>query len=316
LFALLAAASACQSASCGGTSDQRRIALAAGPPETAAGCLARSFTAHFNEQASEYRASVLRTDGAIDSLVALRDGRADLAVASADTLAQAVNGEGPFESQTVSARAIATLYTDRLYLMVPDASAIGGFSDLRDRTVGVGPPGSGMEVTFARALEAARLQDRVTAQPHQWSELRAALDDGRVSAVAWLDGLPSPAIAGAVRRPGRKLRFLNSASVVPLLQHQYGELLYQIAEVPAAAYGTSGSTAVVGVSAVLVARHDVDEPTAFAITSALFRLSSAVATDCPALSALTPKSGARPQPAALHGGAALFYRQAGRGNSR
>lgn len=244
----------------------------------------------------------------MDSLLALGDGRAQLAIASADLLAQAVNGEGPFEGRTVSARTMATLYTNRLHLLVPGKSAISGLSELRGQTIGTGPEGSGMRLTLDRALEVALLKDRVTTESRSWPELKTSLDEGRLGAIAWLDGVPSPAITRAERPPGQ-LRVLNSASAVPLLERRYGRSLYQQAEIPAAAYGLDGPADSVGVSAVLVARHDLGDTAGFTVTSALFRLSRALAEACPAIAGLEPSSAARSQPAALHAGAALFYRQ-------
>ncbi|MGE5813008.1 MAG: TAXI family TRAP transporter solute-binding subunit [Acidobacteriota bacterium] len=292
-----------------GVARDTRLTLAAGPPETAAACVARAFTSRLNEEHPDQHAGVLRTNGAVDSLIALRDGRADLAVAEADTLAQAVNGEGPFEGRTASARTIATLYTSRLYLIVPEQSEINGFSQLRGQKLGTGPDGSGMTLTLDRALDAGLLRGWVSVESHSWPDLMQAFADGRVGAVAWLDGLSSPALAGVAAGTHPGFRILGSGSVVPLLERKYGQSLYQQSEIPGGAYGTGEPVESVGVSAVLVARHDLDERTAFAVANALFRMSSALASACPAISGLTPSAAARSQPAALHAGAALFYRE-------
>jgi TRAP transporter TAXI family solute receptor len=292
-----------------GVARETRLTLAAGPPETAAACVARAFTSRLNTEHPEQHTAVLRTNGAIESLMALRDQRADLAIAEADTLAQAVNGEGPFEGRTVSARTIAAIYTSRLYLIVPEQSEINGFSRLRDRTVGTGPEGSGMSLTLGRALDAALLGGRVRVEPHPWPELKQALADGRLNALAWLDGLPSPAVSALVAEHG-PVRILSTASAVPILERKFGDSLYRASDIPAGTYGSSDPADGVGVSAVLVARHDLNERTGFTITSALFRLAAVVTAACPAIAGLAPSAAARAQPAALHAGAALFYREA------
>jgi hypothetical protein len=46
------------------------------------------------------------------------------------------------------------------------------------------------------------------------------------------------------------------------------------------------------------------------VTSALVRLSADLARACPAAGEFNTRSAAAPQPAALHAGAALFYREA------
>jgi TRAP transporter TAXI family solute receptor len=294
-----------------GIGRETRLTLAAGPPETVAACVARAFTSRLNTEHPEQHATVLRTNGAIESLLALREGRADLAIAEADTLAQAVNAEGPFEGRTVPARTLATLYSSRVYLMVREGTEINGFSQLRGHTVGTGPDGSGMRLTLERALDAARLGEKISITPHSWRDLQRGLSDGQIAAIAWSDGLPSPAIVQATEREPGRFRFLSSGSAVPLLERRYGASLYERAETPKGTYGADVPTDSVAVSSVLVARHDLEEPIAFQVTSALFRLSPAVRSVCPAIGRLTPSTAARSQPAALHGGAALFYREAG-----
>jgi TRAP transporter TAXI family solute receptor len=290
-----------------GVGREDRLTLAAGPPESTAGCLARSFAAAFNEDHPDSRMRVLGTAGAADSLVAAREGQAELAIATADTLAEAVNGEGAFEHRTVSARTLATLYPSSVYVIVAADSAMTGLSRLRDVRVGVGPHGSGMELTATRILTAARLESRVTLEPLPWNTLLERFRAQRLPAIFWVDGSPSPAIATAAA--GMRLRLLNTSSVVPLLQSRYGQGLYASSEQILAPSFDSTWAGVAAVSTVLVSRHDLADDAAFSVTSALFRLSGTLARACPAISGLTPSVGAQPQPAALHAGAALFYRQ-------
>jgi TRAP transporter TAXI family solute receptor len=307
---------ACQDISCGIGLERHRLTLAAGPAESAAGCLARAFTTQLNQEHPDVASRVLRTDGALDSLLALQDGRADLAIATADMLALAVNREGPFEGHTVSARTLATLYAADVYLVAPADSALNGLSQLRDSTVGVGPPGSGMTLTVSRLLAAARLESRVRTESLPWDELLARFRDRRLPAFFWVDGAPSPALE-RLTSSGAHLRVLNTASVVPLLQQRYGEILYTAVDRELEAAGFDADRAgLAAVWMVLVSRHDLADRTAYMVTSALFRLTRALTRACAAASGLNAKTGARPQPAALHPGAALFYRQEGTDRAR
>lgn len=304
LLLLLAASYACG----GGTT--HRLTLAAGPPESAAACVARAYTSSLNEEASEYRAGVLLTNGAVESLVAVRDGAAELAIATADSLAQAVNGEGPFIGQTVPARTIAALYSTPVYLLAPARSSLNGLSQIRGSRAGVGPPGSGMDLTVRRVLGAAHLESRVSLEAMPWRQLLEQLEAGTLQAVFWVDGTPAPAIQEANRaRPrGTRFRALNTASVVPLLQQRYGETLYSSLDVSMGPVFDAPQAGLASVETVLISRQDLPEQVAFAATSALLRLAPTLARDCEALAGLTAKTATRRQPAALHPGAALFYR--------
>lgn len=290
----------------------KQLTLAAGPPESTAACVARAFASVFDEANPDYRTSVLGTNGAVDSLEAVREGRADLAITTADTLGQAVNGEGAFQDRTVPARTLATLYTSPVYLIAAADSTLTGLSRLRDITVGVGPPGSGMELTAGRVLSAARLERHVTMAALAWDELLERFRRGGLPAFFWVDGSPSPAIAQAAGAREKGLRLLNTASVVPLLQQRYGHTLYTSSGQILGPAFDSNRAVVVAVSTILVSRQDLSRGAAFSVTSELFRLSESVVRTCPAAAGLSSRTGAQPQPAALHPGAALFFRQSDR----
>ena len=305
---LLLVVLACRDASWPGGA-RNRLTLAAGPPESAAACVARAYTSRLNEEASEYRAGVLSTNGAVESLVAVRDGSAELAVATADSLAQAVNGEGPFSGQTVSARTIAALYETPVYLLAPASSSLNGLSQIRGSRAGMGPAGSGMELTVRRVLGAAHLESRVSLDAMPWEQLLERLEAGTLPAVFWVDGSPSPALERAARLRGKRFRALNTASVVPLLQQRYGETLYSSLDLPLGTPFDSPRAGLASVQTVLVSRQDLPDQTAFAATSALLRLAPSLARECEALAGWSAHTATRPQPAALHAGAALFYRE-------
>ncbi len=251
------------------------------------------------------------TAGPVESLQALAAGRADLALVPVDTLAQAVNGEAAFDGKTVSARAIATLYTSRLHLIVLDSSPIRGFSQLRNHAVGLVLPGSGTELTARRALAAALLDDKVTTRPVASLDDAAPLTAGQVDAMFWLDGAPSPLFARLVGRQQKRLRLLNNASVVSILQSKHGATLYEPSVIPAGEYGLTERTDTVGVPTALVSRHDLPQEVGYEVTRSLFANMAQLLAGCPAALGIDEKLAARSTPAALHSGAARYYRDAG-----
>ena len=283
-----------------------QLTLAVGPSSSMFEQCGRALAEILNSS----RASVSTTTGPVESLQALGRGRAQLAVVPADTLAQAVNGEGPFEASTVSARTMATIYASRLHLVVLEGSSIRGFSQLRNHTVGVGLPATGVDLTPVRALNAALLEDRTVERPVATAEGLDLLAAGRLDALFALDGVPSPAVERLVRQRGTRLRLLNNASVVTLLQRRYGANLYETAQIAPGTYGTAERTDAVGVPTVLVALQDLPEPVAYMVVATLFDRLSRFVAGCPAASGLDVGLASRSTPAALHAGAARFYRRA------
>lgn len=295
-------------AACAGREAPAPLAIAVGPPGSANEACGRAIAGLLSDIG---RGSVTVTGGSVESLEALRGGRADLALATADTLARAVNGEDPFAGRTVSARTVATLYDNSLHLIVLDDSPLHGFSQLRNHTVGIGEAASGMDLTARRALGAALVEDRVVTYPAGFSEGISSLAARRLDALFWVDAVPSAALERAVRERGIRVRLLNTASVVPLIQRRYGASLYEASEIPAGTYGTVDRTDAVAVPVVLVSRHDLAEGTGYAIARTLFDRLAGLVTGCPAARGLASGIAARSEPAALHAGAARFYRESG-----
>ena len=97
------------------------------------------------------------TAASIDNLKLIRDGRADLAFALADTLADAVAGRGAFEGRPVPVRSLAVLYSNYTHLVdgvVRDRTSGRGSAG---KVISTGSPGSGTEVIAFRVLRAAGL---------------------------------------------------------------------------------------------------------------------------------------------------------------
>ena len=115
-----------------------------------------------NDGLPNVRATAEVTAASVDNLKLIRDGRADIAFALADTLADAVGGRGAFAGRAVPAASLAVLYSNYTQLVTLGSSDIRRVADLRGRTVSTGSPGSGTEVTALRLL--ARGRARSTAR--------------------------------------------------------------------------------------------------------------------------------------------------------
>src|SRR5688572_17147688 len=95
------------------------------------------------------------TAASVDNLKFIRDGKADLAFTTADTLADAVNGRAAFEGTKLPIRSLAVLYNNYLQTVTLASSEIRTVADLKGKVVSTGAAGSGTEVTAFRVLEAS-----------------------------------------------------------------------------------------------------------------------------------------------------------------
>jgi uncharacterized protein len=264
-----------------------------------------------NESLPNIRATAEVTAASVDNLKLIRDGKADVAFALADTLADAVAGRGPFVGAPAPAASIAVLYSNYTQLVTLLSSGIARVSDLKGRVVSTGSPGSGTEVIAFRILRAAGLDpDRdIRRQGLGASESADALKDGKVDAFFWSGGLPTAALQDLSHTSGISIRLVPSAELVQLLRQQYGDLYFPL-EIPAAAYpGLGAPVPVVGVANVLVVNRAMDEQLAYDITRIIFEKQQELAAIHPEARNLSLRTATKGSPAEFHPGALRFYRE-------
>ena len=263
----------------GYTGPARGLTIAAGEPGGFYIEFAELLAAEIRAEQPRLRATAVRTEGSLDNLRLLAEGKADLALALADAAQASTSTAGPPAvpvpvpapmpapapaSTSVpapnSVLAIGRVYENYLQLVVRADSAIAGLADLAGRTASLGASGSGAELTGERLLAAAGLGDRsgrppVRVQHRQLADAVAALEAGDIDALLWSGGVPTPALAAlAARRP---IRLLPLDSAIPSLRATFGPV-YEATTVPADAYGPTAQLATLGVANLLVCHPDAD----------------------------------------------------------
>jgi uncharacterized protein len=266
-----------------------------------------------NEGLPGIRASAEVTSASVDNLKLIRDGKADVAFALADTVADAVNGRGAFASGSVPAVSLAVLYSNYTHLVTLASSGINSLADLRGKTVSTGSPGSGTEVIAFRVLRAAGLNpdSDVARQGLGASESADGLKDGKIAAFFWSGGLPTAAVQDLSHTPGISIRLIASGDLVPKLQAEYGDL-YSLLLMPAGAYpGMTTAVPVVGVANALVVNRAMPEQLAYDITRILFERQPDLARIHPEARNLSLQTAVRGSPAEFHPGALRYYQEKG-----
>ena len=264
-----------------------------------------------NENLPSIRATAEVTAASVDNLKLIRDGKADVAFALADTVADAVNGRGAFAGAPVPAASLAVLYANYTHLVTLASSGINRVADLRGRRVSTGSPGSGTEVIALRVLRAAGVDPDadVTRQGLGASESADALKDGKIDAFFWSGGLPTAAVQDLSHSSGITIRLIPTGDLVPALQKEHGPLYFTL-QVPANAYpDVTVPVPVVGVANVLVVNRSMPEQLAYDITRILFEQQDDLAAIHPEARNLSLETAAKGSPADFHPGAARFYRE-------
>jgi TRAP transporter TAXI family solute receptor len=256
------------------------------------------------------------TGASVDNLKLMQLGRVDLAFTLVDTLAEAVQGTGPFSDGGAvgSVRTLAVLYTNYTHVVARAGSGLTRVADLRGRVVSVGSPGSGTELVAERVLAAAGLDPRrdITRHALGVTESVGALKDGKLDAFFWSGGVPTPAIQDLAATPGIAIVFLPQDDLLPLLQRDFGPRLYRPAAIPSGVYrGIDGETGVIGVTNVLVGSSALDDETVYAIVKLMFDRKDALAAAHPEARHLEVPGSEDASPAPFHPGAVRYYREHG-----
>ena len=254
------------------------------------------------------------TAGTVDNLKFIATRGADVAFALADTLAAAAAGDGVFaDFGEVPARALAVLYDNLNQLVTLERKEIETVSDLRDRIISTGAPGSGTEVTALRILQAAGLDPDadIRRQNLGASQSVDALKDDKIDAFFWSGGIPTGSVLDLASTPGRTVKLVPNADTLGFLRERYGEVYHPVM-IPAITYpGMRGDVEVVAVANVLVAHEAMTDDLAYRITRALFEHHAQLAAVHPEAAKLSLATAVTGSTVAFHPGAIRYYEEQG-----
>ena len=271
-----------------------RLVLATGPPGAVyreiGGALAEELRATLPGTEVEVRG----TRASTENMRLLGEGAVQIAPVSLDSVPGGAEGMA----------ALCRLYDSYLHLMVPDDSGIGGLADLEGRRVSFGAGDSGTEYTVNRLVEAtgARMDGVLMNQ----AASARALEEGRIAAMFSLTGIPTPAItdlAGRIR-----LRAVDLGGAADLMAEEEPGV-YLPAVLPASGYEGVAATPTLTVPNILVARTDVPDDVAAAVTATVFTRSSELAARRPEAAQINVRTGIATGDIPLHPGAARWFRE-------
>ena len=209
---------------------------------------------------------VQATDGSVENmrLIGTDDATADLAFVQGDA------------SPSTDARLLATLYDEVLHILVSKAAAqdIRTIHDLRGKRVALGAAGSGTRQLSRRVLKhfGVEVREDLLMSPEETAQ---ALSDNSVDAAFILSAIPSRLILDLADRDAVRFLSLGDAEEVGDEAHAL-ELVFpgiQRKTIPRSTYIRLPLKAIhtVSVTAMLVARKDLDEELARSITAIVFR---------------------------------------------
>jgi len=303
--ALLLAASAA-------SAQQRRISIATGGTGGVYYPLGGGMAAVLSKAILGLEATAEVTSASVDNVKLVGAGKADVAFALADTVADGFQGVGKFKAK-VPVRTLAVLYANKSQWVTVEGTGIEKMQDLKGRRIATGAPGSGTEVIALRILDAYGLDPEKDVKREKLSvaESAGAIKDRKIDAFFWSGGVPTAAVTDLAATPGTKIRLLDHGDAVPALVKKWGPL-YVRGAIPAKAYpGMAKDASVADVWNVLIAAESMEEKLAYDIVKALFERKAdlvAVHQEAASLELSTQADGS---PIPFHPGAARYLAEKG-----
>ena len=254
------------------------------------------------------------TGGSVANLQLIGNGKSEIGFTMADVAWDAYNGLSKFKDKKVGVRALAVFYPNRMQVVTVAGTGIEKVSDFKGRRVATGSPGSGTEVMTMRMIEAFGLDpDKdVNRERLSLAESVSALKDGKVDALTWVGGVPTPGLTDLAATPGKTIKLIDHGDAAEGMRKKYGPL-YVKNRILANAYpGEARETTNVDVWNLLVVPESAGEDLIYQITKTLFEKKDElvrVHKDAAFLSLDNQMTGGSPIP--FHPGALKYYKERG-----
>jgi TRAP transporter TAXI family solute receptor len=216
------------------------------------------------------QATAHAAESAVDSLLAVGAGELESAVASADLVSQAARHEGPFAKRPAlpPLNALANVGWSYLHILVAVDSQVQEGAALRGKRVALGAKNSDNALTAQFVLKAAELSTKaVTAMEGDIDSMAQALDNGKASALAIVDGIVSPDVERLVKTGKYRLIPMTMGSETADSENQ----IIVTKVIPAGAYGQAFGVPTLAVPFTWVVRADADPKLVTSLAEALRR---------------------------------------------
>ena len=212
------------------------------------------------------------TGGSVDNLKLIGTGKPYIGLAMADASQDALRGEGKFKGSKVPLTTLMVLYTNHMHVVTVEGTGINSVKDLKGKRVSTGSPGSATEVMAFRVIEAAGLDPvkDMTRERLGVAESVNAVKDRKIDAFFWVGGLPTAAVTDLASTPGTKIKLVDHADLVPIMNKKYDNL-YVEDTIPKATYsGMTADNKQASVANILVTHANMSDQAAYNIVKTIF----------------------------------------------
>jgi uncharacterized protein len=254
------------------------------------------------------------TGASVDNMKLVGAGKAEVGFTMADTAWDAYSGLDKFKDNKLAVRAMVVFYPNLTHVVTVEGKGIEKMADLKGKRISTGSPGSGTEVMAFRILEAYGIDKDKDVKRERLSVAESvnALKDGKIDALIWVGGIPTPSITDLAATPNTKIKLIDHADAVDKMRAKYGPL-YVANKITAKSYpGQEKDSANLTVWNILVVNEKADEKVVYDIVKTMFEKKAeivAVHKDASYLSLDNQLTGGSPIP--FHPGALKYFKEKG-----
>ncbi len=305
-------------AGCGGSSDtapageKTFVTVVTGGTSGPYFALGGTISNLLNEHVEGINSSVESTGASKVNCTKLGSKDAEIAFAMNNVVSFAYTGTESFKDsgKIENLRGIASMYPNFCQVITLEGTGIKEISDLKGKRVGVGAPGSGVEVDARNILKIHGITyDDINEDFLSYAESVEQLKNGTVDAAFLTSGLPNAAIMD--------LATTHDVKIVPIRKEMADKLHEEIPHygsemIPAGTYDNEEDVETVAVKSILITRDDLSEELVYNITKTIFEnLDALVGTHNAAkkISLDTVRDG---MPVPLHPGAEKYFNELGK----
>jgi len=254
------------------------------------------------------------TGASVDNMKLVGGGKAEVGFTMADTAWDAYQGNDKFKDNKQAVRALVVFYPNLTHVVTVEGKGIEKMADLKGKRISTGSPGSGTEVMAFRILEAYGIDKDKDVKRERLSVAESvnALKDGKIDALIWVGGIPTPAITDLAATPKTRIKLIDHADAVDKMRAKYGPL-YVKDKIAAKSYpGQDKENTNLTVWNILVVNEKADEKVVYDIVKTMFEKKAeivAVHKDANYLSLDNQLTGGSPIP--FHPGALKYFKEKG-----
>jgi len=257
-----------------------------------------------------WRVNAESTGGSMENIRLLSQGKLHFAISNSSITYFAVRGSEGWE-ETHDVRSVITLFPNVAMFVTLAGSGIEKVSDLKGKSVFLGPEGAGFEFFVKPILAAHGLTlDDINGRFGSQQSAVDLLGDGAVAAAMIGGGTPNPALSQIAQANAIRLVPYDDLAKEQLIS-QYS--FFEEAVIPGGTYNGIGDDFKglnVG-SAHLITHKSVDEQTVYDFLKLVYEQRAEIAKRHRAALNIGPKTAAAPNGIEYHPGAERYFREVG-----